>query len=164
VTIGERKMINEFLKRYSVDVCRSLAVLIFSGAITDTMAMIVQPAFTGKLTLNIGPIIALWLGCALWMRRSWARKLLIGFGWIAVLCIVGATIRVAFFGDMTLTFYGTEVTKPTTAQYVSLLIVAAPAAYVLLRIFHSDKFKEEISSAIDEKKEPIQSSQPTPGS
>ncbi len=157
-------MINEFLKHHQVDVSRGLAVLAFSGAVTDTMAMIVQPAFTGTFTLNFGPIITVWIGCALWMRRSWTRKLLIVIGWIVAFCVLGATLKVAFFGDMTLTFYGMKVEKPTTAQYVSLLVVAVPTVYVLLRILHSEKFREEVLSAIDEKKEPIQSSQPTPGS
>lgn len=157
-------MINEFLKHHQVDVSHSLAVLAFTGAATDTMAMIVQPAFTGTFTLNFGPIFSVWIGCALWMRRSWVRKLLIGIAWIAALCVVAATIKVAFYGDMTLTLYGTEVAKPTTVQYVSLLVVAVPTVYVLLRIVHSGKFREEVLSAIDEKKEPIQSSQSTPGS
>ena len=157
-------MINEFLKHHQVDVSRSLAVLMFTGAATDIIGMITQPAFTGTFTLNFGPIFSIWFGCALWMRRSWIRKLLIGFGWLGAVCVVGAAIKVAFLGDMTLTFYGTKVTKPTTAQYVSVLVVAAPTVYVLLRIFHSEKFREEVLSAIDEKKEPIQSSQPTPGS
>jgi len=157
-------MINEFLKHHQVDVSRSLAVLAFCGAVTDTMAMIVQPAFTGTFTLNFGPLITVWIGCALWMRRSWARKLLIVIGWIAAFCVVGATIKVAFFGDMTLTFYGTKIEKPTAAQYLSLLVVGGPTVYVLLRIFHSEKFREEVLSAKNETKEPIQSSQPTPGS
>lgn len=144
-------MINEFLKHHRVDVGRSLAVLAFSGAVTDTMAMIVRPAFTGTFTLNLGPIITIWIGCALWMRRSWARKLLIGFGWLGAFCVVGATIKIAFFGGMTLTFYGTTVAKPTVGQYISLLVVTAPLAYVLLRIFHSEKFRDEVYS--EEKKE-----------
>lgn len=146
-------MINKFLKHHQVDVSRSLAVLAFSGAVTDTMAMIAQPAFTGKFTLNFGPIITVWIGCALWTRRSWARKLLIGIAWIAALCVAGATIKVAFFGDITLTFYGTKFTQPTTAQYVSLLVIAAPTVYGLLRILHSAKFREEIRSAAEELKE-----------
>ena len=135
---------NDFLKHHRVDVGRSLALLAFFGAVTDTIAMIVGPAFTDKVTLNFGPISAVWIGCALWMRRPWARKLLIGFGWLAAFCILGATIRVAFFGDINLTFYGTTVTKPTVWHYVSLLIAAAPLVYVLLRIVHSEKFREEV--------------------
>lgn len=148
-------MINDFLKHHQVDVSRSLAVLAFSGAVTDTMAMVSQPAFTGTFTLNFGPIITVWIGCALWTRRSWARKLMIVIGWIAAFCVVGATVKVAFFGDMTLTFYGTKVEKPTAAQYISLLVAAAPVVYFLLRVFHSEKFREEIVPATDEKKEPI---------
>ena len=155
-------MINEFLKHHRVDVGRSLAVLAFSGAVTDTMAMIVRPAFTDTFTLNFGPIIAVWIGCALWKRRPWARKLLIGFGWVAAFCAVGATIKVRFFGDIPLTFYGTTVAKPTVWQYVSLLVVAAPLVYVLLRIFHSEKFREEVYPK--EQKEPIQPPQTTTGS
>ena len=61
---------NDFLKHHRVDVGRSLALLAFSGAVTDTIAMIVGPAFTDKVTLNFGPIIAVWIGCALWAERK----------------------------------------------------------------------------------------------
>lgn len=130
------------------------------GAVSDTMGMIVQPAFTGTFTLNFGPLITVWLSCALWRRRPWVRKLLIGFGWLAAFCVAGATIKAMFFGGMALTFNGTSVAKPTFGQYLSLFIVSTPLVYVLLRIFHSAKFREEIYS---EEQEPLQPPVPTHG-
>lgn len=153
-------MINDFLKSHRVDVGRSLAVLGIVGAVGDTMEMIIQPAFMGTFTLNFGPPIMVWLSCALWMRRPWVRKLLIGFGWLAAFCVAGATIKVVFFGGMALTFNGTSIAKPTLGQYLSLFIVSTPLVYVLLRIFHSEKFREEIYSA---EQEPIQPPVPMRG-
>ena len=121
----------------------------FAAAISDISSMVVSPAFYGKLSINIGPIFTIWFSCALWGRRSWIRKLLIGVGWLAVVAFVGVGIKIIFFGDVTLTLDGTKIAEPTSFQYIFVFVVAVPILTLMMMIFHSPKFREEVSGPKD---------------
>jgi len=136
---------NNFLQKHQVDVCRSLAVLGFAAAISDILSMVVSPAFYGKLSINIGPIFTIWFSCALWARRSWIRKLLIGVSWLAVVAFVGVSVKSLFFGGVALTLNGTKVADPTSFQYLSVFVTVVPILTLMMMIFHSAKFREEVS-------------------
>jgi hypothetical protein len=138
---------DHFLRRHDVNVARSLAVLMLASAVGETISMILQPFLLGRMTLNFGAPLMLWVGCALWQYRPWARTLLLVLGWLTVSVVAVLAARALLFGGgITLTLGGQRLEHPTKVQYAIFMTVTAALAYPIMRILHSAKFREEMTA------------------
>jgi hypothetical protein len=70
----------------------------------------------------------------------------------------GFGIKALCFGGFAITIRDLKIEQPTTAQYAAVFSVTVPVVVLLLLIFHSGKFREEVTR---NRSKPNQALEPT---
>ncbi len=143
------KALDAFLLRHDVDVGRGIGLLVIAGAV-EAFFKIIAHILVGKLDLNVGVPLGIWIGIALWRHEPWSRTLLVIVCWAATAFFVVILVGAPFIGTAKLTLkLGDAVIKnPPLWQIYASTVLFSPFLWFSLVILYSEKAKSEFRKRV----------------
>ena len=147
------KKVDDFLHRHDVDVSRSIALLLFVSAFSDVTTTL-GSFLISHVSLQLGFIISIPLGVALWHYSPQARKFCIGLVWFISVLIAVFSLWMLFRSGsgesmhrFHLTFGDSKIIDPTFGQISICVLFYGLFIYLLFSVIYSNKFYLETNKS-----------------